>query len=443
MISWLSDVAKNTETLNSKDIKSGKEMYNFAAKLFPICRSLTGKGVRETLQAIKSELPLLEIKSVKSGTSAFDWTVPEEWEITGAVLIGPDGQEIINFENNNLHVVGYSEPVDIELSLEDLQPHLHSLIDQPDVIPYVTSYYKKRWGFCLSQKQRDGLVDGTYRAKINARHFDGVMNYAELFIPGETTEEVFFSTYICHPSMANNELSGPTLSTWLAKFVATKKRRYSYRFIFIPETIGSIYYISQNIERMKNSIVAGFNLSCVGDNHCYSFMPSRTGDTLSDRVAKHVLDHRIQDYISYSFLERGSDERQYCSPGVDLPIASILRSKYGEYKEYHTSKDDMDFISPNGLAGTYRLMKDCIEILENNIFWQHTTLCEPQLGKRGLYPTLSVRSGAEGVKKIMNVLAYADGKNDLIQIASLTGLFAIDVINIIKELHDKGLLISR
>ncbi len=400
----------------------GEYCHQLAHQLFPICRSLTGPGTRETITVLEGILPELKTHSVASGSTAFDWAVPDEWTIIAAYLEDEAGNRIVDFANNNLHVMGYSEPIDTWLELDALQKHLHSLPDQPDAIPYITSYYSRNWGFCITDDQRKTLNAGKYHAVIKSELKPGVLNYAELILPGETNREVFLSTYICHPSMANNELSGPVVATALALWLMTLgNRKFTYRIIFIPETIGSIVYLSKNLDHMKKHTHAGFNLTCIGDDRAYSYLPSRDGNTLSDRVAKHVLHHIDPEFARYNWLDRGSDERQYCSPGVDLPIATIMRSKYGIYPEYHTSKDDLTFVTPSGLQGGFSALRQAIEILENDFIPKITVLCEPQLGKRGLYPSISTKGSNNRVRTMMSLISYCDGENSLFDISELVG----------------------
>ena len=333
-------------------------------------------------------------------------------------MIDPNGNKIVDFKDSNLHVVSYSVPINQTLSLNELQNNLHSLPKQPDAIPYVTSYYQERWGFCLTDRQRKTLLEGDYQVCIDSELTDGSLTYGELIIHGRSKKEVFLSTYVCHPSMANNELSGPTVTTYLAKWIQSQPRKYTYRIIFIPETIGSICYLSRNLNIMKENIVAGYNISCVGDDDAYSYLPSRAENTISDKIALHVLKHTHPDFVRYSYLDRGSDERQYCSPGVDLPIVSIMRTKYGKYKQYHTSLDDLNYISAEGLNGAYEVLQQCLECIEKNEIYQATTLCEPKMDKRNLRSTLGASVKLEkNFKYIMDVLVYADGKNDLLAIA--------------------------
>lgn len=422
----------------------GNKIYKFAKELWPLNRSITGDGLRNTLQRISRHLPALQIKSVLSGTKVFDWTVPKEWSVSEAYIITPNGKKICDFSVNNLHLVGYSIPFVGSVSLDELKEHLYTLSDQPNAIPYVTSYYKKRWGFCLTQEQFDNLKNGTYKIVVDTSLFDGELNYGELLIKGKSDKEIFLSTYICHPSMANNELSGPTVVTFIAKWLQEiRDTDYSYRIIFIPETIGSITYLSKNYINLKKKVVAGFNISCVGDERSYSYLPSRNGNTISDKVAKHVLKWIDPDYKSYTWLDRGSDERQYCAPGIDLPIASILRTKYGQYPEYHTSLDNLDsVVTPKGLEGGYWALRKALELVEKNKIYKVNILCEPQMGKRGLYPTLSTKKSGREVKIMMNLLSFCDGEHSLIDIAEKINLPAWDLYELIEKLVSHDLISS-
>lgn len=419
----------------------GKEMYSLVETLFPINRSLTGEGVRKTLEIIQNQIFQLEIKSVQTGEKFFDWTIPKEWQVKDAYILTPDGRKICDFQKNNLHLVGYSTPVDVELSLDQLQQHLHSLPEQPDAIPYITSYYKEYWGFCISHQERENLKKGAYKVVINSDLFFGELNYGELILRGTSEEEVLLSTYICHPSMANNELSGPVVTTFLAKWLnSLPNRKYTYRFIFIPETIGVIAYLALNLQHLKKKVVAGYNVSCVGDDRTYSYLPSRNGSTISDKVALHTLKWVYPKFIRYDWTSRASNERQLCAPGVDLPIASIHRSKYGEYPEYHTSLDNLELVTPSGLEGAYNVFKRVIEILEMNNLFKAQVLCEPQLGKRGLYPTLSEKNSYISTIKIMELLTWADGQHDLIDIADKLKIPVWELFETVKVLQNHDLI---
>lgn len=415
-------------------------MHSLATRLWSFPRSLTGNGVRQTLAVLGEYLPGLTVHEVPSGTAVFDWVVPDEWNITEAYLLDPQGNRIIDFAESNVHVVSYSEPVDCEISLEDLQEHLHSDPDLPDAIPYVTSYYNRTWGFCLTQRQRDALVPGTYRAVIKSTLEPGSLTYGELVIPGESAEEVFISTYVCHPSLANNELSGPVVATAIARWLMSlDSRKFTYRFVFIPETIGAVTYLDAHLDHLKKHVIAGFNLTCIGDDGDYSYLASRHGNTPIDRIARRVV-LATDKPVMYSYLDRGSDERQYCAPGVDLPLISLMRTKYGTYREYHTSLDNLDFVTPTGLQGGFELVRDCIAELESSTYIKTPIKGEPQLGKRGLYHTMHARTVADEVLLRTHILAYADGSYSLADIAEITQRPVSEVELLARELMEHGLV---
>ena len=422
----------------------GNNIYKFAKKIFPINRSLTGDGNRLTLKLIKKIIPNLKIKEIPSKTRVYDWTIPEEWNVNDAYIINPNGKKICSFKQNNLHLVGYSQPINKSLNLNQLKKHLHFNKSLPSAIPYVVSYYKKNWGFCISYKEFKKLKKGNYKVVINSKLSKGSMTYGELIIPGKIKKEILLSTYICHPSLANNEISGPSLLTFVGKFLnSLKDRYYTYRLVFHPENIGAIAYISKNFKVLKKNVVAGYVLSCVGDDRSYSFMPSRNGNSLSDKVAKYVLKNYTKKFQEFSFLDIGSDERRYCAPNINLPVCSIMRTKYGNYKEYHTSQDNMSLVSNKGFQGAYNIYLNVIKVLENNHIYITRTKCEPQLGKRDLYPNVSrwpnKKSWSE-ISKIVNLLSYADGQNDLIDLSEKIKVRADDLFNILNKLIKEDLI---
>jgi len=415
-------------------------MHDLATRLFPICRSITGNGVRESLQILAAYLPELTVHEVPTGTAVLDWIVPDEWNISAAYIEDPAGIRIVDFAQCNLHVVSYSEPVDVILSLDELRKHLHTDSEHPDAIPYVTSYYNRTWGFCLTQRQFDALTPGDYHVVVQSTLEPGSLTYAELVIPGATTDEVFVTTYICHPSMANNELSGPVVATALAQWVAAlPQRQYTYRFVFAPESIGAITYISGHLDHLKQHVVAGFNLTCIGDEGDYSYMESRLANTPIDRIAARVGASRPQ-FVRYSYLDRGSDERQYCMPGIDLPLVSLMRTKYGSYPEYHTSADDLSFVTASGLQGGLDLVRECIAELERSVYYRSTVVGEPQLGPRGLYHVMHARTVADVILLRTHVLAYADGEHSVADLAELLGRPMTEIQEIIDELLEHDLL---
>jgi aminopeptidase-like protein len=397
----------------------GAEMLRLAKTLYPIQRSIAGSGNRETLALLSSVIPELKVDEIPSGTQFGDWTVPPEWIIRGARLTDPNGRVVADYADHNLHVVGYSTPVDETMSLDDLQPHLHSIPDQPDAIPYVSSYYNRDWGFCLSDEVRSTLVAGQYQVFIDSEFVEGSMSIGELVLEGESSNEVLISTYICHPQMTNNEISGPVVAAHLADWISKlPKHHFTYRFVFVPETIGTIAYISRNLDHLQRTLVAGYVLTCIGDDLGYSYVESRTGITLADRVAARVLSEIDPDYRSHKFLDRGSDERQYGSPGVDLPVGTLARSGVAGYPEYHTSLDDFSVVTADGLQGGYEAIKKCIERLEASEIYSSQSIGEPFLTAHDLYPTISKRGSYDvATRTILDVFAYADSSRTLADIA--------------------------
>ena len=417
----------------------GKKAYVLAKDLWPFNRSITGEGVRKTLNRIKKVIPGLKIVEVKTGTQAFDWKVPKEWHVREAWIKDPKGRKICDFKKNNLHLVGYSTPTHVKIDKSDLMNRLHSIPSMPTAIPYITSYYNKNWGFCISHNQKKKLINGTYEVYIDSKLFNGSLTYGELLIKGKQKKEIFLSTYICHPSMANDQISGICVTTYLADWILKlANRKYSYRIIFIPETIGSLVYLSRNLKKMKKNIIAGFNITCVGDEKNYSFLPSKNGNTLSDIVSEHVIKHVDENFLQFNWSDRGSDERQYCAPHIDLPVVSLMRSKYGYYKEYHTSLDNLKkIVTPNGLQGGYELIKLAIEALEKNCFPYTKIYGEPFMSKRNFFPDIeklshrdktASKDGRRNYNNIkdknayyhlsMDIISLSDGKNSLLDIAN-------------------------
>ena len=394
-------------------------------ELFPICRSITGEGFLNSLKIIKKEIPILKIYKTKSGTKVFDWKVPKEWNIKDAYIIDKNGEKIVDFKNNNLHVVNYSHPIEKKLKKRELLKKIHTLKKNKNAIPYVTSYYKKNWGFCISENQKRKIIKNynqkdSFQVKINSSFKkDGFLNYGEVILKGKSKQEILISTYLCHPSMANNELSGPIVTMALINFFKRKNLSKTLRFIFIPETIGSITYLQKNLRNLKKNVIAGYNLTCIGDDRMHSCMLSKYKNKLADRSLIKTYKLLNLKYKTYSFLNNGSDERQYNFPGIDLPIASIFRSKYGTFPEYHTSEDDFSLVTYNGLKGGFEVAKTVIELVLKQTIPKVNTLCEPQMSKRNLYPSLSSLNTMGSTKNFMNFLQYSDGNHNLMEISKL------------------------
>ena len=397
-------------------------MKQILLKLFPICRSITGNGFVQSLRILKNELSDLKIKFFNSGSKVFDWNVPKEWNIKDAYVKEiTSGEKIIDFKKNNLHLVSYSQPINKIITGKELMKNLFSLPNQPNLIPYVTSYYKNTWGFCISHNKKKILEKNPkkkYKVFIDSKfNLKGKMHYGEFYLKGKSKKEILISTYLCHPSMANNELSGPIVGTYLMKKLKKLKLNYSIRFLILPETIGSISYISKNLKNLKKNVIAGYVLTCLGDSNNFSYLNTREENTLSDKAVKKYFKKNNIRYKEYNFLDRGSDERQYNSPGIDLPIGSIMRSKYNTYKEYHTSGDNLNFVNAGNLTKSVNLIFGIIKMINNNCIPFCTVKCEPFLTKYNLYPTTSIKQNNHKSTNIINFLAYSDGKNDLIDIS--------------------------
>ena len=422
---------------------TGDVLYDLVRRLFPLSRTITGDGVRETHDVLRDVIPELRTFEVPSGTKCFDWTIPDEWTVGEAYIATLDGSRVVDRAWSNLHLVAYSTPVDEIVSREELIRHIHSRPDLPSAVPYVTSYYEPRWGFCMAHKQLATLNEPKYRVVIRSSFKRGALTLGEILVPGESTDEILLHTYTCHPSMGNNETSGMAVTAYLARYIMDlPARRYSYRVVFTPETIGAVAYISRVLDTLRTRVKAGFILTCVGDDRAYSFMPARRAGVLPERVARHVLERVLRvPYTSYTFLERGSDERQYCAPGVDLPVVSMMRSKYGTYPEYHTSLDDLTLITPAGLYGGFRATKTAIDVLERNERLQSTVVCEPWLSPRGLRPPLvDGKTLARWSEFLSNIMAYSDGSLDLLGIAEQLGCSVFEVFAAADVLKAHGLL---
>ena len=404
-------------------------------RLWPLPRSLTGSGVRATHDILAERIPLSRFE-IDSGTQVFDWVVPQEWAVHEAYVEGPSGERVIDFAENNLHLVGYSAPFRGTLSLEELQPHLYSLPARPDAVPYVTSYYTPRWGFCLSQRQRDALPAGQYRVVIDAELFDGALSVSEALLKGSSSREVLLSTYTCHPSLANNELSGPLVAAALhGRISSWPARRHNYRFVFTAETIGAITYLALRGEHLRAHLDAGYVLTCLGDRGSLSYKRSRHGQSLADRAAAYALP-RYGQIRWHDFTPTGSDERQYCSPGFNLPVGSVMRTMYGTYPEYHTSDDDRSFISFEALQASVDACEAvCLALEQGGARYRSLKpFGEPQLGRRGLYPDITVAADNVGAADaIFWVLNFADGEHDLLAVAGRSGLP-------LEALHEAALL---
>jgi aminopeptidase-like protein len=422
--------------------EAGEGMWKLMAELYPVCRSITGEGFRSTLATLAGHVDL-EVHEVPSGTQAFDWTVPREWNVTDAYVEDPSGRRVIDFRASNLHLMSYSVPVDARMPLSELKQHLHTLPDHPDWIPYRTSYYADNWGFCLSQRQLDTLAEGEYHVVVDTSLTEGALTYGECLVPGTSADEVLISCHACHPSLCNDNLSGVVLATFLAKALAGASLRHTYRFLFIPGTIGSVVWLSRN-ESRADQVRAGLVLACVGDPGRLTYKRSRRGDAEIDRAVAHVLATRGGPYELTDFSPYGYDERQFCSPGFNLPVGCLNRTPHGQFAEYHTSADDLDFVRPEHLADSYAACLDIVRVLEDNAtFVNQNPKCEPQLGKRGLYGAIGGRSDTVQFQLAMLwVLNLSDGDHSLLDIAERSGLSFGLLADAAQALATAGLLLA-
>lgn len=426
------------EAAKSEDL--GKEIYNFMVELYPICRSITGEGVRETLRAIRKRIPL-EMHEVPSGTKVFDWTVPQEWNVSDAYIMNQEGKRVVDFKAHNLHLMSYSSPVRKKMPLAELRPHLFTLPDHPEWIPYRTSYYKENWGFCLRHTDLERLPDDEYDVVIDSSLQPGSLTYGECYVPGEISDEILVSCHVCHPSMCNDNLSGITVAVKLAETIAMRQRRYSYRFLFIPGTIGSITWLAQNeqtVSRIKHGIV----LTGVGDEGNITYKKSRQGNAEIDRAMAHVLRHSGETSTIIDFFPYGYDERQYCSPGFDLPVGCFMRAPHGQYPEYHSSADNLGFVKTESLVQSYGRCLEVLELLEGNrAYMNQNPKCEPQLGRRGLYRAVAGQQEKQWTElALFWVLNASDGHHTLLDIAERADLPFRKIQSAADALLEVGLL---
>jgi aminopeptidase-like protein len=419
---------------------AGPRMHALIAELYPLCRSITGDGVRETLRRISKLIPL-EIHEVPTGTRVFDWTVPREWNIREAWVKNVQGETLIDFQQTNLHVVNYSQPVQGRFTLAELRPRLHTLPDRPEWIPYRTSYYKEDWGFCLAHKNLSRFTDGEYEVYIDATLADGSLTYGEYYLPGRKSDEVLLSCHVCHPSLCNDNLSGVTLVAMLARHLRELSLEYSYRFLFIPGTIGSITWLARN-EHRADAIKHGLVVACVGDPGKFHYKQSRRSNAEIDRAAALVLRHRPEGYEIRPFSPYGYDERQYCSPGFNLPVGSLTRTAHGRFPQYHTSADNLDFVRPEALAGSLTAYLSVLNVLEQNkCFRNLNPKCEPQLGRRGLYRAMGGFPDAGKLELAMLwILNLSDGEHSLLDIAERAELPWECIQQAAQSLHAHNLL---
>lgn len=433
---------KTSSLIERLDEAIGEEIFELAAEIYPICRSITGAGVRETLAVLARHVDI-DVHEVPTGTSVFDWTIPREWTIRDAWIKDAKGERIVDFANSNLHVLNYSAPVHARMPLNELKKHIFTLPDQPDLIPYRTSYYAERWGFCMQHSRLEQLAEGEYEVLIDSSLEDGSLTYGEVFLPGRSEEEFLLSAHICHPSLANDNCSGLALLTCLAKHLAKTKTRYTYRFLFAPGTIGAIAWLARN-EAATSRIRHGLVVSCLGDGGGPTYKRSRRGNAAIDRATAHVLRHAAPAGSVLDFSPYGYDERQFCSPGFDLPVGLFQRSQFGTFAQYHTSGDNLDFIAPRHLAASWNIITGVIDVIENDRRFRNTSpKGEPQLGRRGLYTAIGGDKDAPARSMAMLwALNLSDGQHSLLDIAERANMPFARVWEAARLLEGSGLLVE-
>lgn len=436
-------ITQETRATTAEGKDTGAQMYEMMGELFPLCRSITGDGLRDSLRVIQKHIPL-QLNEVPSGTAVYDWNIPKEWNVRDAYVKGPNGEKIIDFKRSSLHVVNYSIPVNAKMPLAELKKYLHTMPDHPDWVPYRTSYYKETWGFCLTHRQMESLPDGEYEAVIDSTLQDGHLTYGEFYLPGETQDEILVSSHSCHPSLCNDNLSGMVVNAFVAKAMMAKpKRRYSYRFIFAPGTIGAITWLSRNEDktsRIKHGLVA----ACLGDRGTFHYKRSRRGNADIDAAVLHTLKHCGEEFSVIDFTPYDYDERQYCSPGFNLPVGSLTRTPHDGYVENHTSADNMDFVTPKALAGSFQVYFDTMQVLEQNKkYINQNPKCEPRLGKRGLYGAVGGKRQANTYELALQwTLNFSDGQYSLLDIANKSGFKFETIAHAADRLIEHHLLVE-
>jgi len=415
------------------------ELYQDIKNLYKVCRSLTGKGIKYTLDYIQNKIPI-NIYCINSGEEVFDWKVPKEWNIKDAYIKNSKGEKIVDFNVHYLHILNYSIPIHKKMSLSELKEHIYTLPEFPDWIPYRTSYYKENWGFCMEHSKFINLEEDIYEVFIDSSLEDGKLYYGDLIIKGKSEKEILISSYCCHPQQCNDSLSGTVLALHLAKYLMTTDNYYTYRFVFIPETIGAIVYLNKNLENMKKNIIGGYVITCVGDEGDFTYLKTRYENQFIDKITLYILNEKKINYKIRDYAICGSDERQYNYPGIDLNIGSLMKTMYGEFNEYHTSADNLNFVTEKGINDSYNMYIECIKLIENNHIYNNKILCEPFLSKYNLYESIGSSKYRNFFNDLLSVLKFFDSKNDLIDISIKTKVSIENIYKIVEILLEKNII---